>query len=330
MSDSSQASPSQVDEDLTDLRHDSSAAATAHSSTQVLASSPPSSLPSATPSTPSSGNPTPEKKDQKNLIATSADDDLTRTSDKPAKKFKPTESDFRALDYFLLDPKNTESASNALHTFLSGLEQATASPPKKPCTLKQVLQGFLIQQQLLAGIPADQTEPMEGPKSRQSVVSRSGVRKRHATPMLMTVSEKGAFVPRIPPVQFNGDLDPLPPTATMPKPDWVKMAKGNFSRQRSGASVNTNTSDATTSQPSQGVAQPNGNRNNTNSEPTGDIDMSAYFDSPEEQDQITQFFAEHFSTGSGILVDQPAETTNRETDKLEAEDTDSDHDYGMK
>lgn len=330
MSDPSQMNASQIHEDTVDPGHNSSAATTVRSSTQVLTSSPLSSLASATPSAPSSGNHTPEKKDQKAFTAASAKTDLNGTVDRGAEKrekraFNPTESDFRALDYHLLDPQNAERASTALHTFLTVLEQATAPPPVMIRTPRQMLQSFLIQQQLIAGIPVDKIEPMEGPNSSQTATQCPGMLRSYSTPMMLTVSRNRTSIPRLPPAQFNGALAPLSLSARLPNLDWIKRAEENCSRQaRAGANLNTTV--ATTSQSRQGVTQPNDNLNNTNSESAGAItDLSSYFNDPEEQAQITQFFAEHFSTGSGILVDESAQTGNTEIEQMEDEDTDSDY-----
>lgn len=304
--------PNHLNPDRMDLDHDASATDTADPGSHELSSSPLSSLPSVTPSAPSSGTPTPQKKNNTSPTAGSVNNASKPTAAKQAggyaeKAPRPTESDYLALEYDLLDPKNLHIASTAMHDFLSAMEEAVALPPPKYYNPRQNLQAFLIQQQLLAGIPVDKLEPMQGVESRQRVMGTEGILRRFNAPSFMTITQNGTFLPQIPPATFTGNLKPLPIKAALPKPNWVKRAAGDFCHQ-----VNTN---GTNSINPLTTAGPLPSENNTDSKPADDkMDFSAYFSSAEEQEQITQFFAAHFSTGSGILVDQSAEADDTESD----------------
>lgn len=315
--------PRRTDSDPRDLDHDTSAVAIPDPVSQAIFSSPLSTLPSMTPSAPSSGTPTPDKKKDKTPATASVCNAPKRTSLEQAerhagKAFRPSEPDYRAFEFDLLDPKNLDIASTAMHKFLSALEKAVAIPTRKYYTPRQNLQAFLIQQQLLAGVPVDKLEPMQGVGSRQRVTTSEGILQHFSTPSYMTVTPKGTFLPRISPAKFTGTLDPLPVQEGLPKPAWTKRATEDFCRQddENGAnSANPLTTNGT--QPPNGLVQ----KKDTMNKPTDDkMNFSAYFSSAKEQELITQFFAEHFSTGSGILVDQSVKA-----DDTEADDTESDY-----
>ncbi|KAJ5620817.1 hypothetical protein N7510_004801 [Penicillium lagena] len=79
-----------------------------------------------------------------------------------------------------------------------------------PVEREYALQSWLVRQQLLAGIPIDHLEPMQGPRSRQQQVSPSGIHTRYRTPALLMITEDGIQIPRLPLAQFQGTLQPLP------------------------------------------------------------------------------------------------------------------------
>lgn len=309
--------------DSMDLDHDTSAVAISGSVSQAISSSPLSTLPSMTPSAPSSGSPTPDKKKDKSPATACVCNAPKRTALEQAeghagKAVRPSESDYRAFEFGLLDPKNLDIASTAMRKFLSALEKAVALPTRKYYTPRQNLQAFLIQQQLLAGVTVDKIEPMQGVGSRQKVTAPEGVLQRFSTPSYMTVTPKGTFLPRISPAKFTGTLDPLPVQGGLPKPAWTKRATENFCRQN-----NENGTDSINPLTTIGTQPPNGlvQQKDTMNKPTDDkMDFSAYFSSAKEQELITQFFAQHFSTGSGILVDQ-----STKADDTDADDTESDY-----
>ncbi|KAJ5832009.1 hypothetical protein N7474_000320 [Penicillium riverlandense] len=88
-----------------------------------------------------------------------------------------------------------------------------------PVEREYALQSWLVRQQLLAGIPIDQLEPMQGPRSRQQQVSPSGIHTRYRTPALLMITEDGIRIPRLPLAQFQGTLQPLP---NLPGPPAIR------------------------------------------------------------------------------------------------------------
>lgn len=312
----------QTDSDPMDLDRDTPTVADPGSANQATSSSPLSTLPSVTPSPPSSGIPAPNKKKDKSPATASVCNTRKQTALEQAegnadKAFRPSESEYRDFEFDLLDPKNLDIASTAMHKFLSALEKAVFLPTRKYYTPRQNLQAFLIQQQLLAGVPVDKLEPMQGVGSRQRVTAPEGVLQRFNTPAYMTVTPKGTFLPRIPPAKFTGTLNPLPVQGGLPKPAWTERATANFCRQNNESGTNsTNSSTTNGTQPPNTLLQ---EKDTMNKLADDKMDFSAYFSSTKEQELITQFYAEHFSTGSGILVDQSAKADDTESDATESD-----------
>lgn len=229
------------------------------------------------PSAPSSGNPNPEMLD------------------------RPSESDYLALERDLLDPNNAKVAATAVHEFLAALEKSIAPVAPKYYNSRQTLQAFLIQQQLVAGIPKNQIKPMPEFATK---MNNEGVIKRVGLPAYLTITNQGTFVPDIPPAEFNGTLDPLPIKAGLPNPNWVNRSADNFRSQMKGNPTNPeDIVNITVPQLTQSMMDPN----NASSKPAeNDGAVWGYFSDAREQQMISQFFAEHFSTGSGILDPQSA------------------------
>lgn len=281
--------------------YSTSATSASYSPSQAPTSSPLSSLPSLAHSVPSIGNPSPERSNG-NATAT----ELTR----------PSKSDYLAFEHNLLDPDNARIAVTAVHEFLNAMDKAVAPPALRKYDSRENLQAFLIQQQLVAGIPIDQIKPMPefAPKPKNQ-----GVVQRVVLPAYITITDEGSYVPELPPVQFNGTVDPLPMNIGLPNPDWVNRAVENFCSQMNGNATNsTNTVNTPGPQPTQSMVDPN----NAGSKPDKiEVDFMTYFASDKEQNLISQFFVDHFSTGSGIL--------NLESTKdIELVDAGTDSDYG--
>lgn len=286
------------DADLMDVSSDSHAAVAAAAARPVSLdlSSPLSSLQGATLSPPSSGGSGMDRNQNKRPAQAPA------TPKRPSKRittehspvghstpgFHPNETDFEIADADILNPANADFT--AIADFLAALDKLIATPPEKRRTPRQNLQAFLIQQQLLAGIPVDRLEPMNGPGSRQAI-SPQGALGRFNTPPAMTVTPNATFIPHIPPAQFLGGVAPLPIHESLPNPSWMKKANEN-----SGVNLSdpvTPTQNSVTSTESPKVNNPQTPDNTTG--------VSAYFSSVAEQAALTQFYAEHFSTGSGLL-----------------------------
>lgn len=287
------------DADLMDASPDSHTAAAARPASLDL-SSPLSSLQGATLSPRSPGGSDMDRNQNKRPAQAPA------TPQRPSKRittehspaghttpgFRPDEIDFEITDADILNPANADTT--AVADFLAAMDKLIATPPEKRRTPRQNLQAFLIQQQLLAGIPVDRLEPMNGPGSgpgsRQAIFPQGALR-RFNTPPAMTVTPNATFIPHIPPAQFLGGVAPLPIHESLPNPSWMKKANEN-----SGVNLSdpvTPTQNSVTSTESPKVNNPQTPDNTTG--------VSAYFSSVAEQAAVTQFYAEHFSTGSGLL-----------------------------
>lgn len=202
--------------------------------------------------------------------------------------FRPNEMDFGITDANILNLANADTT--AVVDFLAAMDKLIATPPEKRRTPRQNLQAFLIQQQLLAGIPVDRLEPMNGPGSRQAI-SPQGALRRFNTPPAVTVTPNATFIPHIPPAQFLGGVAPLPIHKSLPNPSWMKMANENDGFNLSDPVTPTQNSVTSTESP----------KVNNPQTPDNTTGVSAYFSSVAEQAALTQFYAEHFSTGSGLL-----------------------------
>ncbi|KAJ5191585.1 uncharacterized protein N7498_010570 [Penicillium cinerascens] len=283
------------DVDIMDVSSDSHAAATVRPVSLDL-SSPLSSLQDATLSPRSSGSSDMDRNQNKRPAQAQA------TPQRPSKRittehspagystpgFDPNKIDFEITDADILNPANADAT--AVADFLSDMDKLIATPTEKRRTPRQNLQAFLIQQQLLAGIPVDRLEPMNGPGSRQAI-SPQGALRRFNTPPAMTVTPNATFIPHIPPAQFLGGVVPLPIHESLPNPSWMKKANEN-----SGVNLSdpvTPTQNSVTSTESPKVNNPQTPDNTTG--------MSTYFSSVAEQAALTRFYAEHFSTGSDLL-----------------------------
>jgi hypothetical protein len=190
----------------------------------------------------------------------------------------------------LLEPAKADASSTAVAEFLATMDNLIATPPEKRRTPRQNLQSFLIQQQLLAGIPVDRLEPMSGPGSRQG----TGPLRRFNTPTAMTVTPDATYIPHIPPAQFNGSLAPLPIHPSLPNPPWMDNENGDTHRDGGTSSDPvTYSQNSATSTGSPKVNDPQTPGNTTS--------LSAYFSTVAEQAAIVQFYSTHFSAGSGLL-----------------------------
>lgn len=278
-----------------------SATSTSYSPNQAPTSSPLSSFPILTPSAFSTRSPSQERSNGDSIAC-----ELTR----------PSESDYLAFECDLLDPNKAKIAVTAMHEFLTAMEKATAPPASRQYNSRENLQAYLIQQQLVAGIPVDQIKPMPEFASKPD---NEGVVRRVGLPAYITITSEGSFVPDIPPAEFNGTLEPLPLDAGFPNPDWVNRAVQNFRNQMDNNATNsTNTVNTTGQQPAQSMVD----QNSAGSKPARNgVDLSTYFASDKEQKLISQFFAEHFSTGSGILNPESIMA-------IELADDGTDSDYG--
>lgn len=302
-----------------DLDNSTSAASTAYSPNQAPTSSSPSSPPSLIHSAPSPGTPAPRKRSDGNQTSTSVNNALPRPAIGHAvwraqQLTRPSESDYQIFERDLLDPDNARIAATAMRDFLAAMEKAVTPPATRVYDSRENLQAFLIQMQLVAGIPVEDIRPMPefAPKPNNDLVRRVEV------PAFLTITNEGTFVPELPPVQFNGIVDPLPVNAGLPNPTWVSRAVENFRREMdNNAASSTTIVNTSAPQPTHGMMGPN------NADPQTakkEADFLTYFSSNNEQELITQFFAEHFSTGSSILNGELAKA-----DELMDDDTDSDY-----
>jgi hypothetical protein len=205
--------------------------------------------------------------------------------------FHPNEFDFIISDVGTHNPTKTAADAAAIAQFLTAMEKQLATPPEQRRTPRQNLQSFLIQQQLIAGIPVGKLEPMSGVGSRQS----QGPPRLFNTPSALTYFNDATYIPAIPPAQFNGKLNALPIHPSLPNPPW--MDRSNNDENQGAARPVTPNQDLVTSTGSPRV--------NTPQTPDNPTNLSAYFSSDTEQVAISQFYTTHFATGSGIL-EQPA------------------------
>lgn len=208
--------------------------------------------------------------------------------------FHPNEFDFAISDVGTLNPTKTAADAAAIAEFLTAMEKQLATPPEQRRTPRQNLQSFLIQQQLIAGIPVGKLEPMSGVGSRQS----QGPPRLFNTPSALTYFNDATYIPAIPPAQFNGKLNALPIHPSLPNPPW--MDRSNNNGNQCAARPVTPNQDLVTSTGSPTV--------NTPQTPDNPTNLSAYFSSDAEQIAISHFYTTHFATGSGIL-EQPAATS---------------------
>ncbi|KAJ6107529.1 hypothetical protein N7523_008852 [Penicillium sp. IBT 18751x] len=209
-----------------------------------------------------------------------------------ASAFHPNEFDFAITDANF--PNTTAKSiadATAIAEFLNAMDKHLATPPEQRRTPRQNLQSFLIQQQLVAGIPVDKLEPMSGPGSRQS----QGIPRLFNTPTALTYFNDATYIPAIPPAQFNGSVTPLPIHPSLPNPPRKDKIKDES--DQSDRCPATSSQDSTTSTGSTTVNNLPTLRHTT--------DMITYFSSSAEQIAISNFYTTHFATGSGILG-QPA------------------------
>ncbi|KAJ5665210.1 uncharacterized protein N7477_007658 [Penicillium maclennaniae] len=142
-----------------------------------------------------------------------------------ASAFHPNEFDFAITDANFPNTAKSTVDATAIAEFLSAIEKHLATPPEQRRTPRQNLQSFLIQQQLVAGIPVDKLEPMSGPGSRQS----QGIPRLFNTPTALTYFNDATYIPAIPPAQFNGSVTPLPIHPSLPNPPHAEqIAISNF------------------------------------------------------------------------------------------------------
>lgn len=263
------------------------------------------SLQGVFPSTPSPEHPNPTGNQKKRRASPATPERRSKRSStaeqSPAAHstpgFRPNEFDFALADENLVDAENANAASTAITDFLDSMDKLIAVPPEKRRTPRQNLQAFLIQQQLLAGISVDKLESMSGPGANQSSFNKGGA-KRFNTPAVMTVTRNATYIPHVRPAQFIGSVTPLPIHESLPKPSWMNNANGNGHHTGVNSSDSMiHTHNSVTSTESQKV-----NNFQTPDDITG---TSAYFSSAAEQAALTQFYSQHFSTGSGLLQ-QPA------------------------
>lgn len=302
-----------------ELDNSTSAASTAYSPNQATTSSSRSSSLSLTHSAPSPDTSPQRKKTNGNTSVTSANNTLTRPVVGQAgwhaqKLSRPSESDYEVFERDLLDPDIARITATAMRDFLTSMDKAIAPPATRAYDSRENLQAFLIQMQLVAGIPVEDIRPMPefAPEPNNDLVRRVEV------PAFLTITNEGTFVPELPPVQFNGIVDPLPVNAGLPNPTWVNRAVENFRRQMDNKAANSTTiADTIAPQPTHGLMV----QNDVDTQPTkNEADFSTCLSSANEQELITQFFAGHFSTGSGILNLESAKA-----DELMDDDTDSDY-----
>lgn len=305
----------------TGLANGASTSSTACSPSHASTSSAPSSPPSLTHSASSAGSPTPQRRHNGNPAATFGNNAFGRLAVGQAavqaqQLTRPSESEYLAFERDLLDPENARIAVTAVHEFLAIMDAAVTPSPTDHYDERENLQTFLIQMQLVAGIPIDHIRPMPEFDPLQNTNER--VVKRRQVPAMLTIGQAGVFVPDIPPAQFSGTVDPLPTNAGLPHPTWVNRAVENFRRQRDGnATTSTTTMNTPDPQPAQNIA----NLNNASSNPVQNEKVfSNYFSSDDERDLISQFFVGHFSAGSGILNLESADA-----DELFDDGTDSDY-----
>ncbi|KAJ5304201.1 beta subunit of N-acylethanolamine-hydrolyzing acid amidase-domain-containing protein [Penicillium atrosanguineum] len=209
-----------------------------------------------------------------------------------ASAFHLNEFDFAITDATTLKTTKSTTDATAIANFLTAMEKRLAIPPGQRRTPHQSLQSFLIQQQLVAGIPVDKLEPMSGPGSRQS----QGIPRLFNTPTALTYFNDATYIPAIPPAQFNGPVTPLPINPSLPNPPWMDQAKDDSNQ--SDDCPATFTQDSVTSTGSPMVNNPQ--------TPEHTTELSAYFCSDAEQVEISHFYTTHFVTGSGILGQPPA------------------------
>lgn len=211
-----------------------------------------------------------------------------------ASAFHPNEFDFAMTDADTLNTTKSTADATAIANFLTAMEKHLAIPPEQRRTPRQNLQSFLIQQQLVAGIPVDKLEPMSGPGSSQF----QGTPRLFNTPTALTYFNDATYIPAIPPAQFNGPVTPLPIHPSLPNPPWMDNVEDN-SNQCDDCPA-TSTQDSITSTGPATVNHPQTLQHTT--------DLTVYFSSDAERVAISHFYTTHFVTGSGILG-QPADVS---------------------
>lgn len=171
-------------------------------------------------------------------------------------QFDQTVSDQQQHDAALQDPD--------MINFPTTISRALSSRPQF-YTGRDGLQAYLIRQQLCAGIPVDKIVPMSGPGSRQMRPPHYEVQTGGGGPAMINLNEFGAFVPAIPPAEFNGVLHPLPIHPWFPYPNDYYHAQvmdgpieTGASNTSNGQSQNTTTANDRDQQPDLAAPPANG------------------------------------------------------------------------
>lgn len=139
------------------------------------------------------------------------------------------------FDQALLDGQQRENTlqNSEVANFMAALSRALPSSPVYYAG-DDGLQAYLIRQQICAGIPLDQIEPMNGPGARRRA------RMETRGPVFVEISDRGANVPMIPPARFNGTLRPLPLHPWLPYPEGYPQAQATSEASENAAGNSMN------------------------------------------------------------------------------------------